>query len=557
MGRFRHSSRLLPLLLAVAATELLLNRIAVDVLRPPPGAAITEPPIWHQALDIGALFVYYFASALAVGVMALEALHLIRKGDRPYPRELSIIVGAFASVFVVLAAWTVIVSPGATLSLAFDAIFAALFTFICVAQLKNRGDARARLGIVLFSVPLAIHFSGVVAIWIYANQSGTIGIPEAVGVLGMPEAFHRMGQLSMAAAAITAPLFFGPQPLLRNAVRIGPAAVASLVGLTGAVVLRERYDVGMDLASRGLGIHLGPGAPTPMIAVYLIGLATLTWTLVSCLVATSPGRRQIGIGLGLVVVGGYAFAWPLHYLAAIIGLLAIGDGARGALAEETDTAPREAFSAPPVGDDAWQAYVAELASKLEGTAPVTSRDDGSATTHVVGKRRDTEVRLRILREKGRVRFVDILCGAPPPESATPGWTLLARPEKLLAGTHPEPPAIPGATVARSGDPQFDRRFRVRERDGAGDAVLDADLRARATALIDGWLAFWPPESIILRIHPGCGAPLDHPIPISELAFRGESATPSADRLIAVIDLLVDIHASYRSSADSAAARTSS
>lgn len=534
MGRFRHgSSRLLPLLLAVAATELLLNRIAVDILRPPPTSRAIEPPLWHQVLDVGALFSYYFASALAICALALAARFLLRDKDRPYPREVAILVGVSAAAFSALAAWAVMVAPGVDVSLAFNLVFVVLLVLTCIAQVTNRGDIRARLGIALFSIPFFIHFSSFLALWLYDGPGWAVA--------RAPETFHRFGQLSMAAAAITAPLFFGPRPLLRHALRIGPATVAALIGLSGGVILQERYDIGIDLASRGLGIQLGPGAPTPLIAVYLIAIATLTWTLVSCFVAHSAGRRQIGIGIGLVITGGYAFAWPLHYLSIIVGLLAIGDGAERAANEEHGA--RAGFSAPPVADETWQTYAHELATHLGAPAPITSRDGEVAITHIVGQRRDLDFGLRVCRDGGRVQFLELLCGAPPPSAIPPSWTLAARPEgsaKVLAGRHPEPPPVAAGVAATTDDPPFDRRFRVREGRPLTATLLDADLRARTTALVDGWLAFWPPQSLVLRIHPGCGAPLDHPIPISELAFRGEGATPSVERLVTVLDLLLDI-----------------
>jgi hypothetical protein len=42
-----------------------------------------------------------------------------------------------------------------------------------------------------------------------------------------------------------------------------------------------------------------------------------------------------------------------------------------------------------------------------------------------------------------------------------------------------------------------------------------------------------------RVYPGRGAPLDHPMPLSDLAL-GRAVT--ADRLVAVVELLADIAA---------------
>jgi hypothetical protein len=57
------------------------------------------------------------------------------------------------------------------------------------------------------------------------------------------------------------------------------------------------------------------------------------------------------------------------------------------------------------------------------------------------------------------------------------------------------------------------------------------------ATLDGWLAYWDKEGVRYRVYPGRGAPLDHPMPLSDLAL-GRAATP--ERLVAVVELLVEI-----------------
>ena len=65
------------------------------------------------------------------------------------------------------------------------------------------------------------------------------------------------------------------------------------------------------------------------------------------------------------------------------------------------------------------------------------------------------------------------------------------------------------------------------------------LCARAVATLDGWVAYWEREGLRYRVYPGRGAPLDHPLPLSDLA-TGRPTT--ADRFVAVIELLVEIGA---------------
>jgi hypothetical protein len=89
------------------------------------------------------------------------------------------------------------------------------------------------------------------------------------------------------------------------------------------------------------------------------------------------------------------------------------------------------------------------------------------------------------------------------------------------------------------DAAFDERFKCRGNARTFGNLFDDGLRARVVATLDGWLAYWEPDGLRYRVYPGRGAPLDHPMPLSDLAL-GRPATPA--RLVAVIELLVEIAA---------------
>ena len=175
-------------------------------------------------------------------------------------------------------------------------------------------------------------------------------------------------------------------------------------------------------------------------------------------------------------------------------------------------------------------------------APREPRVDGLSRTHVlVIDAAPVPIRLLVERMNGSVRLVEIVCGSGPRGvGSPPAWTLEARPERRLAvPVHPPPPDT-AAPVARTGDVAFDRRFRMRDAGGHADRLLDEGQRARATALLDGWLAYWPGEALVYRVVPGHGAPLDNPIPISDLAFRGAIWDGAVDRLVTVLELLMQL-----------------
>jgi hypothetical protein len=146
------------------------------------------------------------------------------------------------------------------------------------------------------------------------------------------------------------------------------------------------------------------------------------------------------------------------------------------------------------------------------------------------------VRTRIERIDGSVVALDVILGRECDEVRGATFTLWAIHPRSMGGNPPAPPAAP---MFKTNDAPFDERFKARGNRHAFDKLLDDGLRARAVASLDGWLAYWEPEGVRYRIYPGRGTPLDHPMPLSDLAL-GRGA--SADRLVAVVELLVEIAA---------------
>ena len=126
-----------------------------------------------------------------------------------------------------------------------------------------------------------------------------------------------------------------------------------------------------------------PTTADPQLALYLLSVTTLIWTLTSIASAESAARRDIGLGLLLVLLGGHAFRWPYHYLLPVLGLLVIADATRRVRDEELAAMPLSA-EAPPVADATWASYVAAvvqaLRRRIDQAHSLTTRGDGGLSS---------------------------------------------------------------------------------------------------------------------------------------------------------------------------------
>lgn len=519
----------------VAVAELAINRLVVETLRPQDG---TQVPAWFEALDYVGLFLHYFAPVLAIGAIVARLIEVTRHPQVMSRARMRILVSAIVSTgFAAVAIYAIVVTPDADITFALETAFQAAVISAVVTGVLAASDLRAATGLILIASPLLVHYFG------FALEHQLLTAGNAFDS-DLPERVQRWGLVSVCIAAFVSPYCFAPRPILRSLPRPTPLLAALMMIGMGAVLLRLQYGASLIIVHRATGIDLGSGAPADQMALYLLGLGALTWTITSCALASSPARRQVGVGVALVALGGYGFAWPLAFLLGAVGLGAIADAVPHLADEEDDAAPRT----PPIDDATWQAYVGGLAEALRARGPdgvavnvVSVRGEGDRHSTVVAtEREDATLRIRLERIGGALVCLDVVCGREVPDDRIATLTVAARGDRWMApGAHPPPP--PAAPHVRTGDEAFDARFAC-----AGDGVamyrlLDEPRRARATAILEGWLAYWAGSGVRWRLFPGRGAPIDHPVPLGDLVLRRAGAA-SADRLAGVIELVIEIAA---------------
>lgn len=490
-----------------------------------PGEGV--PPSWHVALDYVGLFFQYFTGTLVVVLLLSRAIEAIRegRGKRDLIAQVAVILATL------LAAIVLFKKPPDALNVAVEVAFAVAVIALVAAGIGRTRDLGAQLGLATVAIPLLIHtlnFVGTRFLWPETAYDGKIISIEHAGVM------------ALCIAALVSPYEFAPRPFARSVTRPGPVVFAMVIAAFGAVAARVWYPQLAHVAKYAIGVSLDQDQADPRLAIYLLAFATLSWTLASCVLASSPARRQIGAGIAMIVLGGYAFKWTHHYLLPLAGMALIADAARRVRDEELADLPIRTDT-PTISDASWSSHIAALKAGLDKVLgefhTVTTRGEGGlATTMVVGDKDGVPIRIRIERIDGSVIALDVVVGREIDEMRGATLCLWAIAPRGL-GINPSGP--PAAPTFKSGDGAFDDRFRARGSALAFQKLFAAPLRDRAVATLDGWVAYWEREGLRYRVYPGRGAPLDHPLPLSDLA-TGRPTT--VDRLVAVIELLVEISA---------------
>lgn len=509
-------------LLGVAVLEVAINRVAVPLLRP----ARSAPPTWHTFLDYAGLFLFYFAGTLAALVLVTRSLSAVaaRRGARDS------IAHAILAVAAVLAAIPLVLATPASLALALELAFAAAVIALVASVYGRERDLGVAVGLPVVAAPLLLHTIGVIG----AEYLWPDGAYDGTGA-----GLARAGLMALCIAAMITPYCFAPRPFARAVTRPVPIVVAMAIAAAGAIVARKAYWTAAEITALAIGVEMTQKQADPRLALYLLAIATLAWTLASCLLSPSEARRSIGAGLALIVLGGYAFKWPHHYLLPLLGVALVADAARRVRDEELAALPLST-DAPPIADTVWSTYVGTVAQGLRRTLgdvhTLTTRGDGGlASSLIVGDAKGIGVRVRIERIDGCVIGLDVVLGREIDEVRGATLTAWAAPSRGL-GVNPHGP--PAAPLFRTGDRHFDERFRTRGSAAAFRDLFDQELRDRAVATLDGWLAYWEREGLRYRVYPGRGAPLDHPMPLSDLALG--RIPPTVERLVVVVELLVEL-----------------
>lgn len=515
------------MLVAVALLELVLRGVAAHLVQPTPD--------W---LDAASRFSFFFTGTLAVAVVGVRCVAGFTAGTS---RDVIVSIALALAAFLAMIPLLVDVDLAIPIEIAFGVATIA----IVASAVARDHDLGAQVGLVLVALPLVIHVVAALGgklIWpeeLFEGDRDMAAAKRLLDATGPEITLLHWGTAALCIAALTSPYCFAPRPFARAVTRPIPVVIAMATAALGAIIARTWYTTVADLAKSALGVELDLERADRWLAIYLLAIATLVWTIASCAIAASHARRTIGLGLALVVLGGYAFQYPHHYLLPILGLALVADATRRVRDEELSSLPI-VCDTPPIVDTTWSTYIGAITTGLRRTLAevhsLTTRSEANVQSSIiVGDKAGLQVRTRIERIDGCVLSLDIVVGREIDELRGATLTLHASAPR---GTGTNPPAPPATPSFKSGDAAFDDHFRSRGNAAALAKLFDDGLRARAVTSIDGWLAYWDGEGLRYRVYPGRGAPIDHPMPLSDLSL-GRSMT-NAERVVSVVELLVEV-----------------
>lgn len=519
----------LVLLLPVSLAELAINRVAVPMLRPLRG----EVPAWHTALDFLGLFLFYFASLLAVLVVGLRVVRALER--RGHARTGAVLVALPLAILGAGAAWAVLVGPSKEVTLVLEV---ALAVAVLVAMARGLGsffgrprDAGVAVAVAFFAGPMLVHSVAVLGTqWIWgadAFESSTLA--------------GRATALALVVAGLISPYCLAPRPFVRAVTRLWPVVVAISVALLGAWLLRSDYFTSARALRLALGLQLDTTRADPQLTMFLLSAATVVWTITSCALAPRAQRQAVALALGLLVAGGVAYQWPLHYLLLALGLTLLADLAAPVRLAEATLAPARGAAELAIDDTTWGRYLAAVSTALRkrcsSVHALTSRgSDGSTSTVLIGDAGGLALRARIDRDGGAVIGVDLAVGGhleEVPERAT--LTVVSESPGLAADA-----PLAGDELPRGAD-AFGRRFRCHGDGAALGRLFDAGERERAAGLLDGWLALVAGRNLRFRCYPGRSSAVESFLPLEDLA-QGRVPAGAGERMLVVVELLLELAA---------------
>ncbi len=501
------------ILVFIALGELLLNRVALRLV-----ASSMSRPQWVRVVDLGGLFFFYLTGLLALILFAWSSLVLIRDSKLLGLLPRVALAGATA-IFLPMAAMGLIMGLPSQWAGHLNTSFMLVTLALTVAFLSRPAPLRAKLGLTYLVIPLLLH-----GYWLLTQQVPSFAPSGRLAEL--PTRLFMASEHLTVLGALAMFLFFAPLPRRQNLSSPLPLVVAFAICTAVAVITHTHYSTMTRVVFFGLGFNLPPFSFSALM--HLGALFLFVVTLVSLAQRSGPSR-ELCLGLALLSTSGFHLQLPYQLLLTLLGLITI---IRASLEVRSGQKSLGAGDMPGKGCSAgqWRTYLDHLgrscADDPDSAETVVIATDEHRVAHVRGHRQGLPFTFRFVQGGSEIEQINLSVGSP---GRDPGPCAILR-KRGSRGRRLWRRG--GGRKVLTGDPSFERSFRVYDRASAMAGLLeDTELRDELTRRNHGMLTIWPGEGLRYVTKP---APDCWPVPVAEVAFDPEGADIS--ELLGLLEL---------------------
>ena len=301
-------------LLALSSVELAVFRAILPAVRGLGPNVSKSTALVARVLESVGLFLHYSISLLGIALLVICLSRFNRTTDlgNVLVRRLAVFSGAVFSGFIVVS----LLFPLSEHSQFLLELFFTGALLFCVGLLFSVvAPVLPKIGVAVVVAPLIFHFYGPFAVRTFAGESALWA--------GLPEKVQYIGAWMVIVAGMVLPVLWLGRSKRKDWLRSGPLVTASLVSIVAHVALRYSQEGAIVAAMEGLGIDIGPTSHPSIRIGCMVALFTTTWVFLTCVTSKSPARSRLGVGLGLILAGGYGCRWPVQLTLQLLGAFAM------------------------------------------------------------------------------------------------------------------------------------------------------------------------------------------------------------------------------------------
>ena len=303
-------------LLVVVFTDVTLFRLALPLLEPAANGLLGDSvPEWFHWAQKGSVFFFYTSTFICGVCLWNIRLNYLARIDhhwrflRQFTNVLTLclLLGAFLFLFAKF-------NDGFALGMEGLALLVCTATWVYAMKRKGLLSRFTIAGFFLL-IPYVVHFFGFLFFALLQEENGFWN--------GTIESIRLWTQIFIGLSLLVVTVCFLERPLLSEVTRILPFVIAMVVSLTARIFIQHGYAHFSETFERGFGIVLSTSPGWKLQLVYVLLVTLFAWNISMRFFSEKHNQNQLGIGLSLIVFGGFSFSWPMQYLSCLAGFMMI------------------------------------------------------------------------------------------------------------------------------------------------------------------------------------------------------------------------------------------